>query len=438
MIRYLPIIAATTIGALATGLVVFEIQKRKHRGELAAEQKKFDDALEKSKQDANEKKKPVTKPSKSTPVDTETVSANTLAQNPNYTPLELLDLLLELDPEEDYSKRRAVHYFETMVDIGPGAVADIRDFFTKDEDLVFKQDPEPRNRNRWNRRGGSERQKQMQQEIRDSSAIDYFQPFPKPSSGFPPTMRLGLLEATTKIGSQEAEQLLIDVLHETGRGVEVAYLDLALEEIAPGVFREDVLKETRSILANPLPESNATKLDERSKGYLYAILVKYKDEVFVEDAKRILISEDGKLDGYALSYLRQVLGERAMPIFLQAYSDSRITNQWEKAAISDAAMHYVGRNTQADEIWREMMKDGFKNMEGESMFSEKRYEKLFLPVMSLARDVDEQEVDTIKARRKLLGDARKGSSDILMQFGLTMLDRRMGEVQKKKEEEKEE
>ena len=76
-------------------------------------------------------------------------------------------------------------------------------------------------------------------------------------------------------------------------------------------------------------------------------------------------------------------------------------------------------------------------MQGEDMFSEKRYEKLFLPVVSLARDMEDQNVDTIKARRKLLGEARKGSADILLQFGLTMLDRRMGEVQKKKEEDTE-
>ena len=72
------------------------------------------------------------------------------------------------------------------------------------------------------------------------------------------------------------------------------------------------------------------------------------------------------------------------------------------------------------------------------MFSEKRYEKLFLPVVSLARDMDDQDVDTIKKRRKLLGEARKGSGDLLLQFGLTMLDRRMGEAQKKKEEKQDE
>ena len=436
------------VGALASGAAlyaVFEKQKRQQRESLEADAKETADRLEKELKDS-QKKAAIAKAQSKGQLGADTAIALSAPAAPKSNvvddPEKIIGLLTNLDVEDDYTNRRAVHYFESLVDIGPTSLQPIREFLERDPpvDLVFEIPDERRGRFSRRPRGGRERE--MQDEIRESDAINYFQPFPKPNSGFPPTLRLGLLEATAKVGAKvggsEAEDLLTNVLSTTSRGVEIAYLDLALEEIEPGKYREAILENARDILANPPPESNATKLDERSKGYLYAILVKYKDEKFVEIAKGLLVSDDGTLDGYALLYLRQVLGERALPIFLNAYRNPNITNKWEKAAISDAAMHYVGRNGQADEIWREMMKDGFKSMEGEDMFSEKRYEKLFLPVVSLARDMDDQDVDTIKKRRKLLGEARKGSGDLLLQFGLTMLDRRMGEAQKKKEEKQDE
>ena len=43
---------------------------------------------------------------------------------------------------------------------------------------------------------------------------------------------IGFLEVTANIGTEQAEALLVDVLKSTGRGVEVAYLEMALQKMA--------------------------------------------------------------------------------------------------------------------------------------------------------------------------------------------------------------
>ena len=67
------------------------------------------------------------------------------------------------------------------------------------------------------------------------------------------------------------------------------------------------------------------------------------------------------------------------------------------------------------------------------MFDFKRYEHIAQPLGALMRDVDEHPVHVIVARRKLLGDVRKQSSDILLQFGFTAMDKRLGEEQKRRQ-----
>jgi hypothetical protein len=325
------------------------------------------------------------------------------------------------------TKRRAVHYFESLVDLGEASLPPIEKFLAASQDLEFnlppEPRPEPRNENEARRR-----------KYREGEAGRYFRPFPKPENSFPPTLRLGLLETIAHIGGNSAEALLLNVLDKTLRGVEVAYLEIALQEIAPDQYLNRILAVTRNILANPpTVAEDASELDRRTKGYLYSILVKHKDLIFVDTAKELLITEDGSLDGYALSYLRQVLGAEAMPILLAAYKDPRITNEFHKAALRDAALRFIGTSPEADAIFHESVKEGLAKMKKGDMFDFKRYEHIAQPLGALMRDVHEQPVHVIVARRKLLGDVRKQSSDILLQFGFTAMDRRLGEEQKRRQ-----
>ena len=338
-----------------------------------------------------------------------------------------LGKLKELKPDDGRTKRRAVHYFESLVDLGEDALPPIGEFLAASQDLEFLMPPEPRPEPR-------NEDEARRRKWREGEAGRYFKPFPKPDDSFPPTLRLGLLETIAHIGGSQAEALLLAVLEKTLRGVEVAYLEIALQEIAPDQHLNRILAVTRGILANPpAMAEGASELDRRTKGYLYSILVKHKDRIFVDTAKELLIREDGTLDGYALSYLRQVLGAEAMPILLAAYKDPRITNEFHKAALRDAALRFIGTNAEADAIFHESVKEGLAKMKKGDMFDFKRYEHIAQPLGALMRDVDDQPVDVIVARRKLLGDVRKQSSDILLQFGFTAMDKRLSEEQKRRQ-----
>ena len=355
----------------------------------------------------------------------------------------IIQALKKLKPENDRTKRQSVHYFESLVFIGPSALNAIEEFLDAGLDIEYYQPADTgRGRNpfggRRPRSSESDRERKRREDIQASGASNYFKPFPKPGDNLPPTLRLGLLEAVAHIGGPEAEALLIKVLDNTLRGIEVAYLDIALELVAPGKYKGRVLEITRDILAKPpVVGEDDSKLDQRTKGYLYAILLKYKDEVFVETAKKLLIGADGNLDGYALAYLRQVLGERAMPILLAAYKDPRIINEWEKFAISDAALRFIGRNAAADAIFDEMVREGVVEMKKKELLDFSKYESLYLPIGSLMRDADEQTPEVLGNRRKLLGNVSKQSGDIFLQFGLSAMDKRLAEMQEKKTKETE-
>ena len=358
-------------------------------------------------------------------------------------PAAIIQALKELKPENDRTKRQSVHYFESLVFIGPSALKTIEEFLDAGLDIEYYQPADTgRGRSpfggRRPRSSESDRERKRREDIQASGASNYFKPFPKPGDNLPPTLRLGLLEAVAHIGGPEAEALLINVLNNTLRGIEVAYLDIALELVAPGKYKERVLEIARDILAKPpVIGEDDSKLDQRTKGYLYAILLKHKDEVFVETAKKLLIGADGSLDGYALAYLRQVLGERAMPILLAAYKNPLIKNEWEKFAISDAALRFIGRNASADAIFDEMVREGVVEMKKKKLMDFSKYESLYLPIGSLMRDADEQTPEVIGNRRKLLGNVSKQSGDIFLQFGLNAMDKRLAEMQEKKTKETE-
>ncbi len=430
----LPLLLAAVIGALAAGWIVRDQLTRQQAAAQRKQEQAFTEKIDEQKRAGQERSSELARKlaDAQRPVApaTNQIEPRTPPAKPLPTPAEVVQQLQKMNPADRRTKHRVVHGLETLVDLGTASLPAIQEFLVRNEDLEYTPPPPPEAPPR-------NEEETRQRRLRTGALGNYFQPFPKPENNFPPTLRLGLLEATAHIGGAEAETMLREVLSQTARGVEVAYLDLALEEIAPGKYRDDILKVAREILATPIAvdESGApvSALDKRSAGYLYAILIKYNDRVFVETAKRILISADGKLDGYALAYLRQVLGEQAMPIFLQAYKDPRVTDPMEKAAIRDAALRYIGSNEQADEIFREMVREGVRDMKGKEFMDFKRYENLFQPIGSLARDLEDQPVESIKARRKLLGEVRKESGDLLLQFGLTAIDRRMAELQEKRE-----
>ncbi len=431
--KVIPLIIATAIGAAIAGVVVHTTQNRQHSNELAKLEKRFSTSPLEAKQISS-----IREP--------KTIQPHHFKQNgessPNETtqpdllqPTDIIESLLELKADDKRTMRRAVHYLETLVDQGDRSLPAIADFLEEDSDLDFttprsaqanfdskeklKKRDKPKGKDKPKDKDADEK-KDPKSDTKRDMAWNYFRPYPRTDRAFPATLRLGLLEVTAFIGSEEAEKLLLRELDATARGVEVAYLEIALQDMAPGKHLKKILEVTRELLEKlpPVPAGEFS-VDRQAKGYLYSILVKYKDLVFVKIAERLLVNPDGSLDGYALSYLRQVLGADAIPILQRAIDDNRITDGVAKYAVRDAALHYVGQSAQADQILMQTVREGLES-QGEGR--EFKWGAFKVSNSALIRDLHNQPDETLMNRRQLIQNIREEFNHPTLNQGLNKMD----------------
>ncbi|HEX3857500.1 MAG TPA: hypothetical protein VHY30_09420 [Verrucomicrobiae bacterium] len=171
----------------------------------------------------------------------------------------------------------------------------------------------------------------------------------------PPSLRLGLVGTLKEIGGAESEQALAEMLSSTGRGVEVAYLAVILEEIAPGKYRDAAIAAAKELLMNPPAVDSPDSLDQLSKSYLYGVLEFYKDASFAVNAQQMLVGADGRLDQDALDYLSTVLKDQSVSALYSAYENQNLTNQFDKMALGREILNYVGQNPQANQMFTETL-----------------------------------------------------------------------------------
>ena len=169
----------------------------------------------------------------------------------------------------------------------------------------------------------------------------------------PPSLRLGLVGTLKEIGGAESEQALAEMLSSTGRGVEVAYLTVMLEEIAPGKYRDAAIAAAKELLMNPPSVDSPDSLDQLSKSYLYGVLEFYKDTSFAVNAQQMLVGTDGRLDQDALDYLATVLKDQSVSAMYAAYENPALTNQFDKMRVGREVLNYVGQNSQANQMFTE-------------------------------------------------------------------------------------
>ena len=329
-------------------------------------------------------------------------------------PEAIIAQLTELKVDDARAPRRAVYHLERLVDLGDAALPAISAFMEKDQDMAFSAqsiaptNPQPAKGGGKGKRSGSE-------------PWNYFRPYPRLQTTLPETLRLGLLEVTTNIGTSAAEALLLEVLENTDHGVEVAYLELALQKISPDQHVEKILAVTRELLAIA-PDANteaALTVDRRARGYLYAILVKYKDRVFVPTAQKLLVRADGTLDGLVLGYLRRVLGADAIPILQTAINDNRITDDVALYAVRDAVLHYIGESPVADALLLQTVRDGLARQEENGRLN---WGVMKLPLQALYRNLGEQSADSLRARQRLVQQIRDEHDNQSLSDGLVKLD----------------
>jgi hypothetical protein len=253
-----------------------------------------------------------------------------------YSPQEILDELISLDPREteetrNQTLRMIIAQFERLTDCGREGLPVIRAFLEQNQDVYYTA---------GDLSATGERARQPMSAF-NPARTDFL---------VPPSLRLGLLDVLKRVGDAEAEEILAGVLATTGRGVEVAYLARILEDLAPYKYRASAIAAAKELLLNPPPIDSPNRLDDNARSYLYEVLKMYGDTSYIQEAQARLITPEGKLDRTTLGYLNMMLKEDAVPLIYAAYHDPRMTNVWEKAAVLNQVMRYVGAQAQANEM----------------------------------------------------------------------------------------
>ena len=231
---------------------------------------------------------------------------------------------LQAGADSPRNSRRAIHELEKLLDLGAPALPAIRQFLAQGTDVRYGA-----NRPLANGR------------------------IPM-SFSMPPSLRLGLLEITRQIGGDQAEEILADVFTSSGNGTELAYSAYALQELAPGKYRDSAIAAARDSLSR---QSAATPDSRIERDYLFGVLAFYGDSSYVATAENQLVQPDGKIDKGAINYLQSILGPGALPLIQQTWQDSRIAPD-QKESLARVALTFAGANPQADQFYQVAINDG--------------------------------------------------------------------------------
>ena len=240
---------------------------------------------------------------------------------------------LPATPGRPRAARRVIQLLEELIALGPDALPAIRAVLQSHEDSALASSEPFKN-------------------FKDSYLRDTF------TSEFlvPPSLRFGLFDVVKQIGGADAEKLLAEVLSGTGQGVEVAWLARALQEMSPNSYRDAALATARTLLARPTANPPGP-LDRFERDQLFGVLTMYGDTGFVATAQGQLLRADGQVDGSALKYLMQTLGQQSVAIAAQMYDDPRLTDPAKKEPLARLALTYVGADAQANEFYLKAIND---------------------------------------------------------------------------------
>lgn len=282
------------------------------------------------------------------PVASVAVSEPAAAQSSAQAILERLKKLkVGAGAERVQSIRQIVHQLQELVDLGVQGLPAIREFLAMFEDVEYSSEPRDDEKDLMRGPDGKERPN-----------------LPPPLPGrsmsqsdgvLPTSLRLGLVDVLKEMGGEQAEQVLGEMLSTSGRGVEVAYVAKALQEMAPNKYREIAIAAAKDLLANPPDIDRPNRLDENAKNFLYGVLSMYNDPTFASVAQNLLVTQDGRVDRTAMTYLTGTLKEESVPALYDAFKDTRLTNIWERASLATQILSYTGSNPQADDIFKEVV-----------------------------------------------------------------------------------
>lgn len=311
------------IACVLTAMFVSQRLNARHAAELAAQQAAWQQDktdLESALANAKGTERLVVVPGAPAPA---TATVPTLART---TPADIIARLrvLKFAPSRARASRQAIHDLEELIAVGPSALPAIREFLARNEDVDWETFS-----------GGG---------VPDDFIL-------------PASLRFGLFDVAKKIGGEEAEKILATTMSSTGRGVELAWLARALQEMAPSKYRDAALAAARTLLARPTVANPASPLDRRDRDHLFSVLTMYNDASYVSTAQGQLIGPDGTLDRSALKYLQQSLGQQVVAIAEQSWNDPRLADPAKREPLARVALNFVGADPHANEFYVKAIND---------------------------------------------------------------------------------
>jgi len=287
---------------------------------------------------------------------TVTVPSAPVEESPQAILDDLLNVKLGEGSARNMALRMVVFKLETLSQRGKSAVPAIRAFFARNVDVDYnQQDSSNVSTNQADANGGGYRGFRGGGGSRGSSRRARNLQTLQADWVVPPSLRLGLVGTLKEIGGAESEQALAEMLSTTARGIEVAYLAVMLDELAPGKYRAAAAAAARELLMNPPAVDSPNQLDQLAKSYLYGVLEYFKDPSFAVNARLLLVGKDGTIDRDAMDYLSTVLKEQAVPTLYAAYQNPALTNQYEQMRVGREVLNYVGQSAEANQLFTDTM-----------------------------------------------------------------------------------
>ena len=255
---------------------------------------------------------------------------------------EMFDFRSVSKSRRSYS-RRLNFLLESLIRQGDIAVPYIREFLNRMEDVDYAI-----------RREGEKDEDYDKRYRNFRTTLNFSQP---------PSMRIALIDVLAEIGGLLAESTLVEVLSTTGRGFEVAYIAKALQGmLGKDAYSNEVLSVAHELLIDPVAVSNGNHFDRVSKNYLFMVLDMYNDQTFVQSAKGMFINDDGRIDRTILNYFDNTGKDQSLDAIVQAFRSGRV-NESDMDNLAASATKYVGKNPQADQLFRDIITNDKYNLE---------------------------------------------------------------------------
>ena len=293
----------------------------------------------------------------------ESTTEKVVFQTKAQTPEEIIAELRRIQPKADNRERamrEVIHYLTSLTKAGEPALPAIDAFLATKKDVEYEESALAFRRQQQAAEEAKENGEEPRRNAADfvrSGLGSYFLAgaVERLKREFTPqSLRIGLFFVLHDIGTAKAEAVLVRVLDITGRGAEVAYLDLILSQLAGETYKDKVLEVTKHLLIEPV-EGGSSLFDEASHMILFGLLTKYKDATFVEEAKKMILTSEGRVDGAVVNYLSTLLGDKAVPLLYAKLQDDAVTNNGDRMALGDAVLRHVGAHPNSDAYFKEVI-----------------------------------------------------------------------------------